>query len=364
MRPLGIDLGTSGVRAVVLDEGAVVGSHGAAMPADRRRDPSSLWAAVQHVLAACDLRGVAAIAVAGTSGTLLAVSDAGAPLSQLSLYGDTAPPACADVIARLVPPGSAARGATSPLGRAIALQAVPGTRRILHEADWIAGMLCARFDTTDANNALKTGYDPLARRWPDWMAGTGMNMALLPHVITPGAALDRVTDSVSRQFGFPSDAIVAAGTTDGCASFLSTGANAPGDAVTALGSTLTLKLLSHLPVSIPDYGIYSHSLGGHWLAGGASNTGGAVLGACFTHADLDRLSARMMGVAATGNARRSIRTTTAAWTTIRCCGPGSGFRSMIPRCRPGCRPGRRTMPCSCKACWKASRGSKRWAIAV
>jgi sugar (pentulose or hexulose) kinase len=84
---------------------------------------------------------------------------------------------------------------------------------------------------------------------------------------------------------------VVAGTTDGCASFLATGASKPGDGVSALGSTLTIKLLSDKPVYAPQYGIYSHRIGDRWLAGGASNTGGAVLAKYFSAEDIQRLSA-------------------------------------------------------------------------
>ena len=71
--------------------------------------------------------------------------------------------------------------------------------------------------------------------------------------------------------------MVHAGTTDGCASFLATGARRAGEAVTALGSTLVIKLLSDKPIFAPDYGIYSHRIGETWLLGGASNTGGKVI---------------------------------------------------------------------------------------
>jgi sugar (pentulose or hexulose) kinase len=80
---------------------------------------------------------------------------------------------------------------------------------------------------------------------------------------------------------------------DGCASFLATGACEPGDAVTALGTTLTIKLLSDRPVFAPEHGIYSHRIGDMWLAGGASNTGGGVLAAYFTPEELERLSVKM-----------------------------------------------------------------------
>ena len=52
-----------------------------------------------------------------------------------------------------------------------------------------------------------------------------------------------------RKFGLRDDVtLVAWATTDGCASFLATGADQIGDAVSVLGTTLTVKLLSDRPV--------------------------------------------------------------------------------------------------------------------
>jgi sugar (pentulose or hexulose) kinase len=85
--------------------------------------------------------------------------------------------------------------------------------------------------------------------------------------------------------------MVHAGTTDGCASFLATGASEAGDGVTALGSTLVVKLLCDHPIFAPEFGIYSHRIGSTWLAGGASNTGGKVIEQFFSRDRLETLSA-------------------------------------------------------------------------
>ena len=292
---LGIDVGTSGARVVVIDGQGALQSEGRSAMADHgpnHRSPAIWWAATQAALQAA-LRGVvagdiAALAVDGTSGTMLAVTGAGQPLADGLMYNDP----CTDAallarIAALSPQTTAARGATSGLARAVEL-ARSGTGMILHQADWIAGQIGGPL-VTDENNALKTGYDPVSGTWPDWVAQV-IDLSLLPPVLAAGVPAGRVG---RNEFGLSPDCLVVAGTTDGCASFLATGASGAGEGATVLGTTLTLKMLSDRPVFAPDYGIYSHKVLGLWLAGGASNTGGNVLVSEFPGADLAALSAQI-----------------------------------------------------------------------
>jgi D-ribulokinase len=179
-------------------------------------------------------------------------------------------------IAENAPADSAALGRTSALARVLSMQHRPGVRHMLHQADWIAGRLSGRFDRSDANNALKTGFDPVERRWPEWIVRAGADIEKLPVVMDPGAPIGPAGPEAIA-LGIPSTAFVRAGTTDGCASFLATGAAEIGDGVTALGSTLVVKLLCERPIFASQFGIYSHRIGATWLAGGASNTGGRVI---------------------------------------------------------------------------------------
>jgi D-ribulokinase len=112
----------------------------------------------------------------------------------------------------------------------------------------------------------------------------------LPQVLAPGRPVAELRPEIAAEFGFRRDCLVCAGTTDSIAAFLASGAKSPGEAVTSLGSTLVLKLLSRTRVEDARYGIYSHRLGDLWLTGGASNTGGAVLRQFFTDAELASLS--------------------------------------------------------------------------
>jgi sugar (pentulose or hexulose) kinase len=298
---VGIDLGTSGARAVAMAaDGAVVASGAAKLSsfsADHR-DPIGWWKSVQAALAEAlggtDRQKVVALSIDGTSGTMLPVDHAGAPLATPMMYNDpVADRALLDAVSAQAPRESAAHGATSGLAKLLAFQTVPGVFRVIHQADWLAGHFTGLYDVSDENNALKTGYDPVSRSWPDWMERTGARVELLPDVLPAGAPIATISPEAAEAFGFSSDVVVVAGTTDGCASFLATGADQPGDGVSALGTTLTVKMLSDRPLFAPEYGLYSHRIGEMWLAGGASNTGGVVLA---EHFSADRIAALSAGI--------------------------------------------------------------------
>ena len=287
---IGIDAGTSGIRCVAMDSAGNITAQAGVQMADHGADGSdpATWlraglAALTALLKQVDPDSVRALAVDGTSGTVLPIDAAGTPLSRALMYSDVVGEAAIlERIAACAPAASAARGPTSGLAKALLFQSLPRVARVVHQADWLAGLLSGRFDVSDENNALKTGYNPVRRQWPEWIGRAGMNMSLLPRVVAAGTPTGPVSAATSERFGLPAHAIVVAGTTDGCASFLATGADAVGEGVSALGSSLTIKLLSDKPVYAPQFGIYSHRLGDKWLAGGASNTGGQVLAAYFS----------------------------------------------------------------------------------
>lgn len=298
---LGIDIGTSGLRAVLLDrDGEILAMRQTEMMLPQQSfgrlwQDAHVWAAaMDEVLLA--LKGefkshrVLALAIDGTSGTIVPIDIEGTPAGLASMYNDVADQKYLDPVMKVAPQETAARGGSSPLARALEMQATIKPVRILHQADWLAGRFSGRFDVSDENNALKTGYDPITRQWPAWIAETGLAMDLLPHVVAAGARTGKILPAIAERYGLPSTVAIVAGTTDGCAAFLASGARDPGDGVTSLGTTLTLKLLSDEPVFAPDYGIYSHRIGDQWLAGGASNTGGAALAAYLTREDIVRLT--------------------------------------------------------------------------
>jgi len=312
-RYLGIDIGTSGCRACLIDgAGRVLAEVTAPLPPSRpvdggfEQDPETWWTALTGVLdrlaAQQPLGAVAAIAVDGTSATLLCCDAAGAPLGPALMYHDARAIEQAREIAAFAPPESTAHGPTSSLAKLLWLDAAGrtrGARFAVHQADWLAGRLAGRQGISDENNALKLGYDALNRRWPDWLNRPGIPRALLPEVVPAGRPIGPLDPGWRKRWGFGATTRLVSGTTDSTAGFIATGAG-PGEAVTSLGSTLVLKVCAGRPVYEPHHGVYSHRLGDHWLVGGASNSGGAVLRGYFTDAEIERLTARLQPGQPTG----------------------------------------------------------------
>jgi sugar (pentulose or hexulose) kinase len=292
---LGIDVGTSGVRTAVVDAvGSVIAATSVKMESPIRvdgrpcQDANIWWNAVcdcVHRLAS-DLgqlghrmSDVAALAVDGTSGTLLLTDAQLDPMTRGYMYNSANFDEQAARIAKYAPENSLARGSGSTLARLLFLQEQTSrpAHHALHQADWIAAKLMSRGGMSDETNVLKMGYDVVERTWPNWFPDCGVEMNLIPAVTPVGGLLDVVGAQSIDTFGFSAQTRVVAGATDSNAAFLAAGASQIGDGVTSLGTTLAIKLLSDQPIVDPKRGIYSHRIGNMWLPGGASNTGGGVL---------------------------------------------------------------------------------------
>ncbi|MEZ2276573.1 MAG: FGGY-family carbohydrate kinase [Microcoleus sp.] len=362
---LGIDFGTTGVRSTAIDSSRNIHSE-SKYDFTHHEEPASelpsrwenaLWAVIEQIPLAIR-RQIRAIALDGTSSTVMLCDTKGIPVDEPILYNDGRGVAVLDRLRAIAPAHHTVLNATSSLakllwwleckekdtaprecvqtfkpgdppqppltrgGNSLKVPLIPplggaggggdlggspvqtAPRFFLHQADWLAFLLHGRLGISDYHNALKLGYDVANLCYPNWLtegiAGVSGSIApILPQVVAPGTPIGPVTAEIGDRFGFPRDCIVCAGTTDSIAAFLASGVNSPGEAVTSLGSTLALKLLSYTRVDDATYGIYSHRFtspsqgragGVLWLVGGASNTGGAVLRHFFTDSELDNYS--------------------------------------------------------------------------
>lgn len=305
MLALGIDIGTSGVRTAVIDsEGRLCGMARAPhMDQNPERiDANGWWTAVENCLRAqtADLKergidpgDIAAAAVDGTSGTIVLIDADLRPVTRALMYNSAGFEDEARRIAGHAPESHITRGSNSALARLLRLQdedAEGEAAWLCHQADFVLAKLMGVTGHSDHNNALKTGYDPVTEAWPDWFAAAGIRTELLPDVLAVGTPVSRIDPRIATELGLSDQLVLHAGTTDSIAAFLATGASGPGTAVTSLGTTLALKILSDQRIDDPAIGLYSHRIGDMWLAGGASNTGGGVLMNFFTREQLTALS--------------------------------------------------------------------------
>lgn len=294
---LGIDFGTTGARAVAIDRsGKPAASCAVALESAVDHATAGLWRETLFTLIAglppVIRQHMRAIAIDGTSGTVLLCDQHNTPLLPPLLYNDSRAAEEARALARMAPAGHVTLSPSSTLAKLAWLAKqpeFPAARYLSHQADWLAAQLHGRAGISDYHNSLKLGYDPGSMAYPDWLLAQP-GTALVPRVVPPGTALGRIMPEIALRLGTSTDCRIRAGTTDSIAAFLASGAAEPGIGVTSLGSTLAIKLLSTNRVDASEYGVYSHRLGNLWLAGGASNTGGAVLRTFFTDEDLARLS--------------------------------------------------------------------------
>lgn len=314
---LGIDFGTSGARCYVINsEKQTLATTKTAYASAEPQQLAAAWTtALFELLDAlpADLRAkVASIAIDGTSATtLLLDATSGAVLQPPKLYNEAQAASIVHRVKALAPPDHTTTASTSTLCKVLTWHEAGVWQRaaadgmnpvILHHSDWLASLLHGERRATDWNNALKLGFDPEpgVESYPEWLIDQEFACLFPTAVFAPGSPVANLTPEVSQRTGIPETCIVCAGTTDSIAAFLAAGVTEPGQAVTSLGSTMAIKLLSDRRVDNAAFGVYSHRLGSGWLVGGASNTGGACLRAHFSDAQLQELTSRMDPAKPTG----------------------------------------------------------------
>jgi sugar (pentulose or hexulose) kinase len=305
---LGIDFGTSGARAIAIDQ---TGNIHATKKLDYDITSAIAWQdSLYKLIAAFPIeikQQIKVIAIDATSATVLIGDREGKPISEPILYNDARGIAVLEKLQAIVTDSEhLVLSTTSSLAKLVwwlahspAAKEVKTEAYLMHQADWLAYWLHGRWGISDYNNALKLGYDAERLRYPDWLANWRSQHASqiqLPEVLAPGAVIGKVQPAIAAKLQLNPDCQICAGTTDSTAAFLACLGNQPPEAgigVTSLGSTLTIKVLADKPIANLAAGIYSHRLGNLWLVGGASNTGGAVLRQFFTDQELQACSDRI-----------------------------------------------------------------------
>lgn len=267
---LGIDCGTQGTKALVLDAstGRVLGegsaSHTLQSGANGRREqqPSEWLAAfaqaTRTALAAAGISGeqILGIGVSGQQHGLVLLDEHGQVLRPAKLWCDTE---SAEQNQRLLDYLGGETGSLQRLGVAIApgytVSKLLWTReqnpevfaRIAHVLlphdylnYWLTGRYCSEY-----GDASGTGYfDVRSRRWDTDLLShidpSGRLQAALPELVESHQSLGRILPDVARQLGLNPQARVASGGGDNMMGALGTGNIRPGAITMSLGTSGTL----------------------------------------------------------------------------------------------------------------------------
>jgi sugar (pentulose or hexulose) kinase len=292
----GLDLGTSGIRLCVIDADKNIIKESRIDYSAPQQQTAAMWwhhsGTLLQTLPETIKKQLRYLAIDGTSGSLLLTDSNGEAYTQPLLYNNHD--------SEFHWHGQALADLSDTFVRVLRLlntletsHIAQNTVRIVTQADYIKGKLTGQFTLSDENNCFKLGYDSLRQQWPAWIANYGVTQAMLPSVVASGNVVAHIERSQAIALGLSPKLQLVAGTTDSIAAVMATGIDKTSNAVTSLGSTLVLKILSDHPITDLSYGVYSQPYQGQWLVGGASNCGGEILRQFFDAQTIHALSAQI-----------------------------------------------------------------------
>jgi xylulokinase len=298
MALLGIDLGTSAVKVMALDEQGHTLSVGRAdyrvlapQPGWSESDPAEWWSAVgiaTREALASRIR-VDAIGLSGQMHGLVLTKTDGEPIRPALLWSDNRAQGALELYRRL----------PAPLLAQLANPLVPGMAGPMlcwlaeHEAasyqratwamqpkDWLRLRLTneAATDPSDASATLL--YDLLADSWADEViTALGLSRGLLPPILPSGARAGTLSVQAAKVLGLPAGIPVATGAADTAAAALGTGLLTPGPVQLTLGTGAQLISLCSEPQADRSgrTHLYRAADGANWYAMAAVQNAGLAL---------------------------------------------------------------------------------------
>ena len=316
---IGLDLGTTDIKAIVFDTGGQPVAH-AVRPSDMtygadgaaELDPEQVANAAEDALteavagARRQGRAVRRIGISAAMHSLIPIGVDGAPLAPAMTWADLRPQPDAEALWRS-PAGPEVYSRTgtpvhamSPLAKLLWLRRAQPDR--FQRAVMFAGLkewLWRRWFgewAVDASLASATGlYNLRAGQWDDGaLALAGVTASRLPRIVPTTYARADLASGVAQRLGLDAGTLIATGASDGALANLGVGALDGRQLVMTIGTSLAARRGVTEPVTDPATRVFCYVLGaGYFVAGAASNTGGATLDWMYHN-----LLARWSGVAA------------------------------------------------------------------
>lgn len=282
---IGLDLGTSGLKGVLIDDAqGVLAEASAPLVVSRphegwsEQSPADWIAAAETVLDSLSVHGLSQVRAIGLSGqmhgaTLLDAADE--VLRPCILWNDTrsheeAAELDGDPMFRRVTGNIVFPGFTAPKlvwVRRHEPRTWEKVARVLLPKDylrlWLTGEHVAEMSDAAGTSWLDTGR----RDWSDeCLAATGLTRAQMPRLVEGSQVSGRIRDSLSSRWGLPKGVVIAGGGGDNAASGVGVGVVKAGDAFVSLGTSGVLFAANDGYQPAPETAVHTfcHALPDTW----------------------------------------------------------------------------------------------------
>ncbi|CAD5366338.1 xylulokinase [Rubrivivax sp. A210] len=286
---LGLDLGTSELKALLLDEQhRIVATAGEALTLQRpqplwsEQHPADWWAACDRALqrlAAAQPTAMARVRALGLSGQMhgaVLVDAADAVLRPAILWNDgRSGDECAELERRVprlhqIAGNLAMPGFTAPKLLWVAKHEPEVFARVdgvLLPKDWLRLQLCGERIAEMSDAAGTLWLDVAARRWsPELLAACSLNEAQMPRLVEGSEAAGRLKPELAKRWGLPAEVLIAGGGGDNAASAVGMGVVRPGEGFVSLGTSGVIFLAGAAFQPNPAEAVHAfcHALPGRW----------------------------------------------------------------------------------------------------
>ncbi|HEY4305210.1 MAG TPA: xylulokinase [Gemmatimonadaceae bacterium] len=278
---LGVDVGTSGVKAIlVAADGAVLASAVTPLqlqtpkPGWAEQDPESWWqasvASIRSVLAAAPAASVGAVGISGQMHSSVFLDAQGDVIRPALLWCDGRTTAeCHEITDRVGGEDRLRDLASNPALEGFTLPKVLWLRNhepeafaklatVLLAKDFVRYRLTRELATEPSDASATLMYDTAHLRWSsEIMEAVDLPMSIVPTVGGSSQILGRVTLAASGLTGLPQGTPVVGGGADNACGAAGVGAVAPGEAVTSWGTSGTV--LAPLAQPLVDPKLRAHT---------------------------------------------------------------------------------------------------------
>lgn len=285
---LGLDLGTSGVKAVVIDDqGELLTTQTANIevqnpqPLWSEQHPEDWWTAtVQAVNAVVKELGdraqeIRAVGLSGQMHGATLIDAQGAPLRPCMLWNDgRSSQQCEQLTQKLADfadrSGNLAMpGFTAPKVMWVAEnepEVFSQTAKVLLPKDYLAYRLTGEYKSDMSDAAGTLWLNPATRDWDDkLLAASGLDRGYMPDLLEGNGVVGPLTDDAAKALGLPQINVVIGGGDNACGA-IGVGVTEPGQAFISLGTSGVLFVVSEGHCASPENTVHAfcHCLPNRW----------------------------------------------------------------------------------------------------